>query len=73
MVGGFVDLCRRVGLKFNVDKSKVMSLNGEDGLECKVCVDRVRLEHLSELKYLSFALNDSSCKANPKYLRSDIF
>ena len=47
MVGGFVDLCRRVGLKFNVDKSKVMLLNGEDGLECKVCVDRVRLEYLS--------------------------
>ena len=22
---------------------------------------------------MSFALNDSSCKANPKYLRSDIF
>ena len=32
----FVEVCRRRGLKVNVDKSKMMVLNGEDGLECEV-------------------------------------
>ena len=27
-------------------------LNGEEGLECKVHVDGIRLEHFSEFKYL---------------------
>ena len=30
MVGRFVEVCRREGLKVNVDKSKVMVLNGRD-------------------------------------------
>ena len=49
MVGQFVEVCRR-GLKVNVSKSKVMVLNGEEGLECKVHVDRICLEHISEFK-----------------------
>ena len=32
MVGTLVEVCRR-GLKVNVGKSKVMVLNGEEGLE----------------------------------------
>ena len=38
MVGWFVEACRRGGLKVNAGKSKVMVLNGEEGLECEVRV-----------------------------------
>ena len=38
MVGWFVETCRRGGLKVNAGKSKVMVLNGEEGLECEVRV-----------------------------------
>ena len=40
-------------------KSKVMVLNGEDGLECEVCVDGMRLEHESEFKCLGCVLDVS--------------
>ena len=32
MVGRFVELCKRGGLKLTPSKSKVMVLNGEEGL-----------------------------------------
>ena len=41
-MGRFVEVCRRRGLKFNGGKSKVMELNGEEGLECEVHVDGIR-------------------------------
>ena len=44
MVGRFAELSRRRGLKVNACKSKVMVLNGEEGLECEVDVDGIRLE-----------------------------
>ena len=44
IVGRFVEVRRRRGLKFNAGKSKVMVLNGEEGLECKVYVEGIRLE-----------------------------
>ena len=31
-------------------------LDGEEGLECDVCVDGIRLKNVSELKYLRCAL-----------------
>ena len=34
-----VELCRRRGLKVNADKSNVMVLGGEEGLECEIYVD----------------------------------
>ena len=43
MMGHFVEVCRR-GLKVNAVKSKVMVLNGEEGFECYVYVDRIHLE-----------------------------
>ena len=43
MVGQFAEVCRRRGLKVNAAKSKVMVLNGEEGLEREVHVDEVRL------------------------------
>ena len=51
-MGLFVEVCRRRGLKDSAGKSKVMVLSGEDGLECEVCVDGIRLEHVSEIKHL---------------------
>ena len=51
MVGRFVEVCRRV-LKVNAVKSKVMVLNGEEGLECGVYVDETHFEHVSEFKCL---------------------
>ena len=50
MVGQFAEVCRRIGLKVNAGKSKVMVLNREEELECHI--DGVHLEHVSEFKYL---------------------
>ena len=52
-------MCRRKGLKLNVDKSKVIVLNGEEELECEVYVDGIRLEHVSEFKYFGYILDES--------------
>ena len=43
---------RRRGLKVNAGKSKAMVMNVEEGLECEVHEDGIRLEHVSEFKYL---------------------
>ena len=45
MVGCFIEVCRRGGLKVNAGKSKVMVLVGEEGLECEVCVEARRIGH----------------------------
>ena len=34
-------------------------MNGEEGFECEVYVDRIRLEHVSKLKYLGCVLDES--------------
>ena len=39
-------------LRVIASKSNVMILNGEEGLECEVHVDGIRLVHVSEFKYL---------------------
>ena len=57
MVGRFVEVCRR-DLKVDAGKSKLMVLGGEEGLECEVCVDGMRLEQVSEFKYFGCALNE---------------
>ena len=49
---------RRRVLKFIVSKNKVIILGGEDELECVVCMDGVRLEHVSEFKYLGCVLDE---------------
>ena len=48
---------RRSGLKVNAGKSKVPVLNGEGGLECKVQVNGIHVEHVSEFKYLGCVLD----------------
>ena len=37
--GGLAEVCRRRGMKVNASKSKVMVLNGEEGLECEVHIE----------------------------------
>ena len=37
----------------------MMVINGEEGLECEVHVDGVRLEHVSEFKYLGCVLDEA--------------
>ena len=59
MVRRFAEVCRRRGLKANVVKSKVMVLNGEEGLESEVHVDGIRIEHVSEFKYLGCVLDEA--------------
>ena len=56
MVRCFVEKCRRRGLKVNADKSRVMVLGREEGLECEVYIDRIRLEQVLELKYMGCVL-----------------
>ena len=58
MEGHFVQVRRR-GLKVNASNSKVMVLGGEEGLEFEVCVDVIRLEHVTEFKYLGCVLDES--------------
>ena len=59
MVVHFVKVCRRRGLKLNdAGKKKAMVLNGEEGLECEVCVGGIRLDHISEFIYLGCILSN---------------
>ena len=51
IVGRFVEVCRRRGLKANAAKNKVMALGEEERLECEVWVDGIRIEYVSEFKY----------------------
>ena len=44
MVGWFAEVCRKKELKVNASQSKVMVLNGEEGLEFEVHVDGIRLD-----------------------------
>ena len=46
ILGRFAEVCRRRRLKVNAGKTKVMVLNREEGLECEVFVDEIRLEHV---------------------------
>ena len=46
-------------MKVNAGKTEVMVLNGEEGLESEVHVDGIRLEQVSEFKYLGCVLDES--------------
>ena len=59
MMGRFAEVCKRRGLKVNAGEGKVMELSGEEGLECEVHVDGIRLEHVSEFKYFGCVLEES--------------
>ena len=36
-----------------------MVLNGEEGMDCEVHVDKIRLENVSKFKYLKYVLDES--------------
>ena len=59
MVRRFVEVCRKRRLKVNAGKSKVMVLNEEEALKCKVHVGGIHFEHISEFKYLWYVLDES--------------
>ena len=59
IVRRFIEGCRRRVLKGSAGKSKVMVLGLEEGLECEVCVNRIRLDVVSEFKYLGCVLDES--------------
>ena len=59
MVGWFIEVCRKRGLKVKAGKSKVMVMNGEEELECQVYVDGVHLKHVSEFNYLGCVLDEA--------------
>ena len=59
MVGRLAEVHRRRGVKVNASKTKVMVLNGEEGLECEVYIDRICFEYVSEFKYLGYVLDKS--------------
>ena len=44
MVGCFLEVCRRGVLKINANKSKVMVLGEEEGLECEIHVNGAQLD-----------------------------
>ena len=53
MVRCFVEVCRTRRLKINGDKSKVMVLGGEEGLECEGLENR-----MLEFKYFRCVLDE---------------
>ena len=57
MVGWFVEVYRRRGLKVNAAKSK---LKGEEGLEFEIHLDGVHLEHIFKFKHLGCVLEKVS-------------
>ena len=58
MVRRFVEMCRG-GLNVSPDKIRVIVSTGEEGLRCKILVDKARLEEVSEFKYVGCVLNES--------------
>ena len=52
-------VARKRGLKVNAGNTKVMVMNGEERLKCKVHVDRIHLKHVSKFKFLGCILDES--------------
>ena len=59
MMGRFAEVCRRRGLKTNAGKGRVMVLNREERLKCKICTDGICSAHVSEFKY--FGADGAEC------------
>ena len=57
LIEGFRRVCKRRGLKVNVDKSKVMVVSGEN-MPCRIMLDGELLEQVSEFKYLGYMLDE---------------
>ena len=59
MVGQFITVRRRRGMKVNKSKSKGLVLGGGRELNYEVCIDGIHLEHVLEFKYLGCVLDES--------------
>ena len=46
ILGRFIEMCRRRSLRVNPGKSKVVLLGEEERLECEVCMNGIRAEHV---------------------------
>ena len=57
LVERFGRICKRRGLKVNVDKSKVMVI-GKERTPCRILLDGEQLEQVSEFKYLGYMLDE---------------
>ena len=57
LVEGFGRVCKRRGLKINVDKSKMMVVSGVN-TQCQITLDGEQFEQVSEFKYLGYMMND---------------
>jgi hypothetical protein len=57
LVERFGRVCKRRGLKVNVDKSKVMVMS-EEHTRCQIMLDGEQLEQVSEFKYLGYMLDE---------------
>jgi hypothetical protein len=57
LVGEFNGVCKRRGLAINVEKSKVMVMNGVD-VQCHLEVDGVQLEQVPVFKYLGYMIEN---------------
>src|SRR5678815_2204866 len=57
LVERFGRVCKRRGLKVNVDKSKVMVVS-KDSPQCEVMLDGEQLEQVPEFKYLGYVLDE---------------
>src|SRR5678815_5285247 len=57
LVERFGRVCKRRGLKVNVDKSKVMVVS-EGSPQCEVMLNGEQLEQVSEFKYLGYVLDE---------------
>ena len=54
VIGSFIVVCKRKGVRTNADKRKGMVLGGGEGSLCKVIVGGEPLKHASKFKYLGF-------------------
>ena len=62
MVEPFLEMSGRRGLKVNASKTKGMLQNREEGLKCEVLVNGMRLEYVSEFKYLGWVLDGAGSR-----------
>lgn len=53
MVEGFSTVCKRKGLKVNVNKIKVMMV-GKESPECRIMLDDDQLKQISKFKHLYY-------------------
>ena len=59
IVGHFVEIYGKRGLKVSADKSKAVVFGREEDLVSGVCMNGTQLKHMSEFKYLGYVFDVS--------------